>query len=161
MGYPLAKNSTSAPTVAVLHSCIIGILLLMGVEGQSQHRLTVATGFHTNGIALGLETPLPIRNTEGRILAAPLPLNGQKYSAGPIFILAKQPRLGTELYTAQNLSLDITPWNWDWGTYHSLGGRFHFRRLTFFAELAALWDVEPGWSGPVTTGTVFGLSADF
>lgn len=141
--------------------CILFTLLLSTTTAHAQKRLTVATGYHTNGIALGLETNVPFRNTEGRILAAPLPLNNQKYTAGPMFILSEQPRLGTEIYTAQNLSLDLTPTNWDWGTYHSIGGRFHFHHLHFFAELAALWDVEPGWSGPVTTGTVFGLSADF
>lgn len=135
---------------------VLGYFLIPTTSAQT--RIIFAQGFHTNVGALGAEFDLPLVNFQGRFLAAPLPSNRQKYSAGPVLVLAEQPELGTDIYTAQHLSLDRTPFNEDWGTYHAIGGRFAFKRIAIFYEWALLWDVEPGFTGPISTGSLLGMS---
>jgi hypothetical protein len=136
---------------------ILTLFISQSFAVKAQSRVFAAGGFHTNNAALGLDIQLPNSPFHGRAMAASFPSNIQKYTAGPTIDLYVFPNTKSTIFTAQNLSLDITPWNWDWGTYHSLGIEHKVHNFYFFTEAALLWDVEPGFTGPKYFGGAVGI----
>ncbi|MEY2963014.1 MAG: hypothetical protein RL754_275 [Bacteroidota bacterium] len=53
---------------------------------------------------------------------------------------------------AQHITLDTNPRNYDWGTFHAFGLSVQIAQIRFRIEYGLMWDVEPGWSGPLYYG---------